>query len=457
MTDTVRRAVSERKRRVLRGIFASGLITITMLCSPLLGGTAAADSLVLGGSNWFYGNGVDVRSGGDGSQMTQSTPMGGTVTTGSKWQCVELVNRLYAKMGWITTRWTGNGNQMYDTAPNTFTKETNNNITSVTPGDVVVYNDGGNGHVAIVNSTAVNANGTTTVTTVNQNTNSVYMTSTLTGKTLSSPLNGYSVTGVVHAPSNRIGALSSNGTLTVKEGAIDAGWVTELGNVTDFALTGRRIAALTSDGTLYVKDGDLGAQWVAEKGNVSSFAISANRIAVVTTDGTLYAKQGDLYAGWVTELGSVSSAVVSANRLGALTTDGVLHVKEGDLYQAWVTELGGVSAAALSGNRIAALSGGVLYVKDGTLGAPWVAELGNVTSMSLAGSRIGATTSDGVFRVKDGDLYAGWVAQMGGTAGTVASNRISIIGSDGVLYVKQGDVYQGWVAELGNVTRSALN
>jgi hypothetical protein len=76
----------------------------------------------LAGEDWLDGLGVDVKSNGDKAGNTwgascvavPNAPGGsgcdsGYVFAGDKWQCVELVNRLYLTRGWISTRWTGNG------------------------------------------------------------------------------------------------------------------------------------------------------------------------------------------------------------------------------------------------------------------------------------------------------------------------------------------------------------
>ena len=75
---------------------------------------------------------------------------------------------------------------------------------------------------------------------------------------------------------SRIGALLENGTLVVKQGALDAPWVPESGpNVKQVALSGDRIGALLENGTLVVKQGALDAPWVPESGpNVKQVALS---------------------------------------------------------------------------------------------------------------------------------------------------------------------------------------
>jgi microsomal dipeptidase-like Zn-dependent dipeptidase len=72
---------------------------------------------------------------------------------------------------------------------------------------------------------------------------------------------------------NRIGVLQTNGTLYVKEGALNALWTEESSNVQSFALAGDRIGVLQTNGTVYVKEGALDAGWTEESSNVQSFAL----------------------------------------------------------------------------------------------------------------------------------------------------------------------------------------
>jgi hypothetical protein len=158
-----------------------------------------ADTLRLSGSSWLGGQGVDVKGDGDGSWNYVNG-----VQSGFKWQCVELINRLYLTKGWISARWTGNGNQLYANAPSGLVKQPNGSITNLKPGDVVAMDDGGFGHAAIVNSISGS-----TVQVVNQNTQSVYSTATLSNGTLSRFLSNYEVQGVIHAPGGGSGGGSS--------------------------------------------------------------------------------------------------------------------------------------------------------------------------------------------------------------------------------------------------------
>src|SRR5215469_13080026 len=91
-----------------------------------------------------YSNGPD--SGYDrGCENSALSPSGKRILTGTEWQCVELVNRLYITKGRITTTWRGNGGRstpnildsMYDLAPKSLrkNKQPQGSISHVSPGD----------------------------------------------------------------------------------------------------------------------------------------------------------------------------------------------------------------------------------------------------------------------------------------------------------------------------------
>ena len=177
------------------------------------------------GAAWPGGfTGVPVYSNGPassydgGCQNSAATPSGKKIVTGTKWQCTELVNRLYAVKGWISATWQGNGGRssptardsMYDMAPKSLAKEPNGSISQLVAGDVVsinVYTPTGafepDGHVLVVSQVSGS-----TVTYVSQNagtntTTTVTTTGTLSGGKLTVRASGkwtYTVIGVVEAP-----------------------------------------------------------------------------------------------------------------------------------------------------------------------------------------------------------------------------------------------------------------
>jgi hypothetical protein len=128
------------------------------------------------------------------------TPEGRVVLDGYRWQCVELVDRLYLAKGWIEATWRGNGNQMYFTAPRKFRRQRQGHISYVHPGDVISFNapGGGYGHAAVIGRVQGNY-----LTIVNQNTNRASMLSHAYlrgGRIDMVGWAGWQPIGVVHAP-----------------------------------------------------------------------------------------------------------------------------------------------------------------------------------------------------------------------------------------------------------------
>lgn len=164
-------------------------------------------TLEVSGGDWLGGNGVDIFSNGAEALYTPSKPnnsvlVGTTnVVTGEKWQCVEMINRLYLTRGWISNTWSGDGNELYDNAPSDLSKEANGEITTVSAGDVVSFdNIDGWGHAAVVDSVVG-----TTINFKNQNTGNVNSSATISNKTID--MNGwdaYTVIGIIHSPSSTL-------------------------------------------------------------------------------------------------------------------------------------------------------------------------------------------------------------------------------------------------------------
>lgn len=154
-------------------------------------------TLELAGSGWLGGQGVDVFGNGADPANTAGYNYVNGVLSGFKWQCVELVNRLYLTRGWISGPWSGHGNQKYATAPVTLTKQPQGAITYLNPGDVISLNGGGpEGHASVVASVSGSS-----VQIVNQNTAAVYSSAMYANGSITlAGWAGYSVIGVVHRP-----------------------------------------------------------------------------------------------------------------------------------------------------------------------------------------------------------------------------------------------------------------
>ncbi len=173
---------------------------VTASCTPLPVTTTPDGAVLLPGTCWLGGQGVDVKS------STQD----GSPT--SAYQCVELVTRLYDTRGWGTGSWPyANGNTIWQTHRAGLTGQTQGQITYLSPGDAISLNvvpPGGpaepDGHVGIVDTITRNAAGTYSIVFVSQNSFAVQRQATWDGSSsITIPGGGgwtYPVTGVLHRP-----------------------------------------------------------------------------------------------------------------------------------------------------------------------------------------------------------------------------------------------------------------
>lgn len=193
-----------------------GLLGCFASATPASATPMKGSRIILSGASWLGGSGVDIYSndGNFDSNLADSNYIDvGTrrLRTGLKWQCVELIERLYLSKGWIDNAWPApeSASQMFDTAPSPLTKSTNGSITSVSAGDVLVLANGGNGHVAVVDHVDGD-----TIATVSQNlsaTNDAVLrnvTWNRSAKTIT--WQGFTTLGIVHAPGG-----SSGGSVTI--------------------------------------------------------------------------------------------------------------------------------------------------------------------------------------------------------------------------------------------------
>lgn len=439
----------------------------------LLAGPAKADTTVLTGSQWLNGQGVNVMSGGDGSN-NYVTVNGQPVLSGSKWQCVELINRLYLTRGWITANWYGNGGGslgMYNYAPSNLTKELNGSITYLSPGDVVALDGGsdGNGHVAIINSISGN-----TVQLVNQNTQSVYGTSTYSNGSLTSWLgSGYTVKGVIHAPSSvssiRIAYVDTSGNAWIKDGGIGATyteiWDHSVSTAADIQLSPNRIAIRDTSGALWVSQYP-SISWVEETTGVSAgnYRIVDGNIAVLQS-GTLSIKQGTgsggLTSAWHSDATNVSNFKMAQNgNVAATFTDGTIWSQWGGYGGSWVELTGGWIPYDISNGDVAIVNGGELYVMVGAPGShSWNAAMANATGVQLAaGGNLAGTDTSGYLNVAWGGYGSTWTSQVANsyTSYQLTDTQIGVLYGNS-LNVKEGTASGGWTLVADNAVSFALS
>ena len=254
-------------------------------------------------------------------------------------------------------------------------------------------------------------------------------------------------------------------TLSVKQGALNAGWVLEANNINDFALEDDRIAILDLSGNFSVKEGALNSGWVLEANNVQSFSLEGSfvangrRIAILDSSGNLSVKEGALNAGWVLEANNVASFALEGNRIAVLDPAGNLSVKEGALNAGWVLEANNVKSFSLCGTRIATIdAAGNLSVKDGALNAEWVLVSTDTQAFDLSGDRIGTIDSNGNLSVKEGALDGGWYLESTGVQTlSLEEDVVAALDAMGTLSVKQGALNDsGWILQATGVSSFAI-
>jgi hypothetical protein len=162
----------------------------------------ASAPVILSGSSWYGGGGVNVCGGSTDPSCGSEAHVGGV--SSNWWQCVELAQRFYQAKGWHSGSFGASyAYQIYNIATNIgMTKQANGSITSVIPGDMIIHASSdpgsqGAGHVSIVDSVSGS-----TVNVVEQNgpTSNGRATYTLSGGSLSR--GSAPILGVVHDPAN---------------------------------------------------------------------------------------------------------------------------------------------------------------------------------------------------------------------------------------------------------------
>jgi hypothetical protein len=182
--------------------------------------TMTCGAVIVSGSSWLHGGGVDVRSNDTHTGTGQScSPFienlhANPPQWGYGWQCVELIERLYLTRHWIDTTWSawpdGYAHSMYGHAPVYLSKEPQTHISRLAPGDVVVFATTFYppfGHVAVIDAVnpsitmvsqnvSTNAAGSRWYASLGGGSLTVYSDA---GKTHREAIGGQ-ITGVVHAP-----------------------------------------------------------------------------------------------------------------------------------------------------------------------------------------------------------------------------------------------------------------
>ena len=395
-----------------------------------------------------------------------------------------MVNRLYLTKGWTTANWYGNGGGsdglIYHLPSNLSTAaQFNGSISYINPGDVITLNYGTFGHAGIINSVSG-----TTYNILNQNAqlnSSAVLSGSLSGGTGTLNMNawvGYTVQGVIHAPTSpinplRIGEITTGGSYKAKEGSLDSGWVTMSNDSATQIMQDGTLSGMIWQGGFYVKQGALTNNWVTEanpgtalSGSISdAVGTTPIRIGLVLTDHTFWVREG-LSGNWVEQATNTAVGYVSGNRIAALKTNGDFWTKEGaNDTTGWVLENSSVSQGGISGGTgglIGVLIGGTLLVKQGSLSSGWVTEQGAVSSFQLSngnsttGPRIGEIDTSNNFYAKDG-LSGGWVLEGNNVNQAALSGQLIGKLQSGTYTVLQGALTaSNWITEDGSISQIAL-
>jgi hypothetical protein len=440
----------------------------------------AGGTLELAGSSWLNGQGVNVYSNGNsagnvwGNSYTNNSS-GQSVFLGSKWQCVELINRLYVTRGWISGTWFGNGGgaqSIYNSAPPNLSKQPNGSITFLRPGDVVALDNGGDGHAAIVNSVSGS-----TAQLVNQNTGAVYSSAQFSGGRLTmSGWTGYSVRGVIHAPtssSGEGGALPGSSNLSLHgiigpDNAIYAkttvgsgGWVQEVGpgNASKLAMAGNYQMFLRGDGAVFAKNTFGTNGWTQETASnaVTRIAVSATGLQLILgTDAAVYSTHS-IGGGWTQEVGpgNADAIAVGGETEMFLRGDRTMFAKDGQ-GGAWTQETSPNSAVAIAvsstGIHLIISTDNAIYSRQDVGWGNWIQEVGpgNAGAIALGGNTMMFLRGDSAVFAKNGrsGVWTQETSSNSATAIAIGSNGLHLIlGPDGTLYSKTTIGFGGWTAE----------
>jgi hypothetical protein len=336
----------------------------TVLGTSLAAAGPAAASVVISGGSWLGGQGVDVCY-----PYNQTCGGNVTTTTGYGFQCVDLPQRLYYKLGWYGREQFAGvayAYQIYGDAGSLgFQAHANGSGYIPVPGDMIVEGaTSGNsaGHVAVVD----HVSGDSIYATEENASPTGWHTYTLSGSTISG---GYgTVLGTVHAPADHLGtppppdnppsaAVTANGTAYVfwkgtdgnlweadgpAAGSLGAPFKIGMG-----PLGSAPAAGVDGQGNTYVywkgTDGNLweaywtGSRWAGPEplgkgplGSAPAVAVTGNATAYVFWEGT----DGNLWEADGSAAGSLGAPFrIGMGPLGSAPAAGV--DSSGDTYVYW--------------------------------------------------------------------------------------------------------------------------
>ncbi|MEI8083485.1 MAG: CHAP domain-containing protein, partial [Actinomycetes bacterium] len=157
-------------------------------------------AVIIAGTSWLGGQGVDVHSNGPGGASCKGTSVKNkAVQFGGGWQCVELAARLYYVKGWGTVWAGGNGGARYipEGSPNLQFVPNGSGQLPV-PGDLIIEAFGTYGHVTVVDRVEAGR-----VVATEQNASvSGWKVYPLIGSAITGAYGGGLVRGFMHSPAN---------------------------------------------------------------------------------------------------------------------------------------------------------------------------------------------------------------------------------------------------------------
>ncbi|HEU5121513.1 MAG TPA: CHAP domain-containing protein, partial [Candidatus Saccharimonadales bacterium] len=244
----------------------------------------ASAPVLLYGSQWLNGQGVNVCDGSTDPYCGGELHVGGW--SANWWQCVELAQRLYQKMGWHGGIFSGvnYAYQIYDLAGNLgMTRQANGSISSIVPGDMIIHGSdtpysGGAGHVSIVDRVEGSSVYAVEQNTYNDQPRASY---TWSGGTISRPGTG-TLRGVVHDPGNhlnsdsipnRVMLINASSGIYAKDSLDIGGWLDQATTSSKVTVGGGRMALINTANQVYAKD-HLGAGgWLDQNAQAKQIAV----------------------------------------------------------------------------------------------------------------------------------------------------------------------------------------
>ena len=485
----------------------TGASTVTLV--SVAHATPACGEVLIKGTQWLQGDGVDVRSNG-GNTFTGVSCNGVSVSNpisqyGYGFQCVELAARVYRVRNWGTVFADGGpkaGTYRYgakylpEGSSGLLFYPVSSNYSPV-PGDLIIESGSGYGHVSVVDHVEIGANGVNTVVAAEENAN-------LTGwhiytRTSGAMTGGYHpVRGFLHSPRNTHTNLSSpqrgfvavatgvgnglfgvlstgnrnlNSTLAPKtspdvaatsKGSFAVAAVDSKGHLIYFDGQGRRtdttvVVAPETSPSLSLDANDL--PWIAAHSSTHQLVVwSLHRL--VTTTVTLRSKSSPQIA--LDPSGRFSAAVVGVDNAVSVVSDA------GTVATGMTVRQGSDPSIAVLGSGLVKVAGvttqGVVQIATSQLSGGYLLELQDTTAVKMYSSAVIHAFGAVGYQVAYTNISG--APQMFGTLGTLSGNWTSLkaastpslaIRRDGMVVLAVRDQSnQLWIVNKSAATKQTL-